>query len=131
MLSTASGGWKRFPLFHYVSLQYQGLVAKVIPSSSAVQVDEAVVNQLLNHPRPDFAVGYKLSATFKDSSGSVIIMDRHDWTIRDLLLNSKMPKESWLYAMAGIARCLSNAHASGFIHMDLKPSNGLIYVCCN
>jgi hypothetical protein len=56
----ASGEWKGFPLIHHVGLLFQGLVAKVIPSSSPVQVDDTVVNQLVNYPQPDFAVGYKL-----------------------------------------------------------------------
>jgi serine/threonine protein kinase len=90
--------------------------------------NELLVMNLIQNPRPEAAVKYY--EVWRDPEGTVIRMDHHNGTLRRWIKPHHILSDpDWIPIMLGIATRLTAAHAAGFVHMDLKPSNSFSMSC--
>ena len=87
-------------------------------------VQRLTVMNLIHNPRPEAAVVYH--EIWPDQEGTVIRMDEHNGTLRRWIKPHHILSDpDWFPMMLGIVTRLTAAHAAGFVHMDLKPSNSI------
>ena len=98
--------------------------AKFVPprETSRIDVDEAVLEQLISSPAPEAAVVYRQH--WKDEHGHIILMDVHQTTLQEIIKSGYQFSEyEWMVIMSGVFNRLASALEHGLIHGDLKPSN--------
>lgn len=103
-------------------------MAKFIPNMSLVGIREEVIVQLLREPIPHAVVVYHQKE--HHTTGSLIVMDEHQSTLREIIIKSTYPHLKWnerdcVIIMLGILKCLIQVHDRGLVHGDLKPSNSM------
>lgn len=65
--------------------------------------------------------------SWDDPEGYVVRMDKYQSTLRHYIIRDQPWHErNWLLVMGGIAMRLHLAHLAGYVHGDLKPSNGAL-----
>lgn len=90
---------------------------------SQVKINLDVIDRIIHFPRPEIEVRYK--DRWNDLEGLIVLMDEHQFSLRRWITENQVwYQPDWLTVMAGIAIRLALAHAEGYIHKDLKPSNG-------
>ena len=52
-------------------------------------------------------------------------MDAHQSTLKNVIdAKAELNNVEWMVIMFGLFTCLAKIHERGFVHGDLKPSNG-------
>jgi tRNA A-37 threonylcarbamoyl transferase component Bud32 len=71
----------------------------------------------------DAAVAYH--EIFRHSKGDILLMDAHQRTLKNVIDEGvELNNLEWMVIMFGLFNCLAKIHERGFVHGDLKPSNG-------
>ena len=90
--------------------------------SRSVHVDRNTVDLLIRNPRPEVYWD-----VWDDPEGVVVRMHEYPSTLRDFIIRDQpWHQKHWLLVMGGVSMRLELAHQAGYVHGDLKPSNGAL-----